>query len=256
MMHRTRYWIFACAVAFMLPQGAMAQGSLEGRVVDNLGQALSGVSISFVGRNITGLTAMDGTYRIDGIPAGSHEVRFTRVGYGEQTISVGIADGGTLRVNVTLAEAAIAVDRLVVVGSRAHARTATESMVPLDVVRVADLARQGDTDLSTLIRNVVPSYNVTSEPISDAATLARPASIRNLAPDHTLVLVNGKRRHRSAVIVLFGGNGVADGAQGPDVATRCRGRSPSRRRSRRRADSRWRPRGGRFRACPAPRSPY
>ena len=218
-MHRTRYWIFACAVAFMLPQGAMAQGSLEGRVVDNLGQALSGVSISFVGRNITGLTALDGTYRIDGIPAGSHEVRFTRVGYGEQTISVGIADGGTLRVNVTLAEAAIAVDRLVVVGSRAHARTATESMVPLDVVPVADLSRQGDTDLSTLIRNVVPSYSVTAEPISDAATLARPASIRNLAPDHTLVLVNGKRRHRSAVIVLFGGNGVADGAQGPDVAT-------------------------------------
>ncbi len=92
-------------------------------------------------------------------------------------------------------------------------------MVPVDIVPLSDLARQGDTDLSTLLRNVVPSYNVTSEPISDAASISRPASIRNLAPDHTLVLVNGKRRHRSAVIVLFGGNGVADGAQAPDVAT-------------------------------------
>jgi iron complex outermembrane recepter protein len=63
----------------------------------------------------------------------------------------------------------------------------------------------------------VPSYNVNSQPISDAATIVRPANLRGLAPDHTLVLVNGKRRHRAAVIYWLG-NGVADGAQGPDIS--------------------------------------
>ena len=59
--------------------------------------------------------------------------------------------------------------------------------------------------------------NVNSQPISDAATIVRPANLRGLAPDHTLVLVNGKRRHRAAVIYWLG-NGVADGAQGPDIS--------------------------------------
>ena len=62
-----------------------------------------------------------------------------------------------------------------------------------------------------------PSFNVNIQPISDAATFARPANLRGLAPDHTLVLVNGKRRHRTAVITWYG-NGLADGSQGPDIA--------------------------------------
>jgi iron complex outermembrane receptor protein len=78
-------------------------------------------------------------------------------------------------------------------------------------------ANQGDTDLSNLVRNIVPSYNVNTQPISDAATIVRPANLRGLAPDHTLVLINGKRRHRAAVIYWLG-NGVADGAQGPDIS--------------------------------------
>ena len=68
-----------------------------------------------------------------------------------------------------------------------------------------------------LIGYLVPSFNVATHPISDAATLVRPASLRNLAHDHTLVLVNGKRRHRSSVITWI--NGVSDGAQGPDIST-------------------------------------
>ena len=63
----------------------------------------------------------------------------------------------------------------------------------------------------------MPSYNVNSQPISDAATIVRPANLRGLAPDHTLVLINGKRRHRAAVIYWLG-NGVSDGAQGPDIS--------------------------------------
>ena len=65
---------------------------------------------------------------------------------------------------------------------------------------------------------MVPSFNVNTQPISDAATIVRPANLRNMAPDHTLILVNGKRRHRAAGIAWLG-NGIADGAQGPDLSS-------------------------------------
>ncbi len=106
---------------------------------------------------------------------------------------------------------------IVVTGTRAQPRSVVESIVPIDVLSADDLSNQGDTDISTLLRNVAPSYNVNTQPISDAATVVRPANLRNMAPDHTLVLVNGKRRHRAAVIYWLG-NGVADGAQGPDIS--------------------------------------
>ena len=64
----------------------------------------------------------------------------------------------------------------------------------------------------------MPSFSVNTQPISDASTVVRPAMLRNLAPDHTLVLVNGKRRHRSSIIDWHGGNGVAFGSQGPDIS--------------------------------------
>ena len=105
----------------------------------------------------------------------------------------------------------------VTVGTRAQPRSVTESMAPIDVISTEEILSQGDTDLSNQLRTIIPSYNVNTQPISDAATISRPANLRNLAPDHTLVLVNGKRRHRSAIIT-WSGNGVADGAQGPDIS--------------------------------------
>ena len=77
--------------------------------------------------------------------------------------------------------------------------------------------QQGGGDTANLLRNLVPSLNVNDQPISDAATLVRPANLRGLAPDHTLVMVNGRRRHRAAVITWLG-NGMADGSQGADIS--------------------------------------
>ena len=84
--------------------------------------------------------------------------------------------------------------------------------------RRGDFIEQGDTDLNDLLRTVIPSFNVNPQAVGDAARIIRPASLRGLAPDHTLVLVNGKRRHRAAVITWIGG-GFADGAQGPDISS-------------------------------------
>lgn len=107
-------------------------------------------------------------------------------------------------------------EEIVTTGTRRAARSADNTPAPIDVVSADELRNQGDTDMSNLLRTSVPSYNVNTQPISDAATLVRPANLRGLAPDSTLVLINGKRRHRAAVISFLGG-GISDGAHGPDI---------------------------------------
>ena len=109
------------------------------------------------------------------------------------------------------------IEEIVTTGSRRAARSVTDSAVPIDVISGDDFVKQGATDMDSLLRTAIPSYNVNQQPISDAATIVRPANLRGLSPDSTLVLVNGKRMHRSAVIAFLGG-GIADGSQGPDLA--------------------------------------
>ena len=114
-------------------------------------------------------------------------------------------------------EEIVTLEGIVVVGTRAKPRSLLESAVPIDVLPSEDFVKQGNTDLPDLLRNLVPSYNVNAQPIADAATVVRPANLRGLAPDHTLLLVNGKRRHRASVIAWLG-NGLSDGAQGADLS--------------------------------------
>ena len=117
----------------------------------------------------------------------------------------------------TSEEEVVTLEGMVVVGTRAKPRSVLESAVPIDVLPSEDFVKQGGTDLPDLLRNLVPSYNVNAQPIADAATVVRPANLRGLAPDHTLLLVNGKRRHRASVIAWLG-NGLSDGAQGADLS--------------------------------------
>ena len=114
-------------------------------------------------------------------------------------------------------QAASPIEEIVTIGTRAKGRTVQDSLAPVDVISGDEFANQGDSDLSNLLRNVAPSFNVNAQPISDGATIVRPPNLRGLAPDHTLVLVNGKRRHRGAVIVWLG-SGISDGSQGPDIS--------------------------------------
>jgi iron complex outermembrane receptor protein len=107
---------------------------------------------------------------------------------------------------------------IVVVGSRSAPRSVADSPVPIDVTSGKELMANGTSDMSSLLRTVTPSYNVNAQSISDGATIVRPANLRGLSPDSTLVLVNGKRRHKGSIIA-FSGGGIADGAQSPDIST-------------------------------------
>lgn len=109
------------------------------------------------------------------------------------------------------------IEEVVVTGTRMADRSAADSPVAIDVISGSDFRQSASTDVQDLLRTSVPSFDVNTQPISDAATIVRPPNIRGLSPDHILVLVNGKRRHRGSIISFLGG-GISDGAQGVDIS--------------------------------------
>lgn len=108
-------------------------------------------------------------------------------------------------------------DEIITIGTRRTQRSAADTPAPVDVISGIEFTRNAADDVQDLLRTSVPSFNINSQPISDAASIVRPANLRGLSPDQTLVLVNGKRRHRGSVISFLGG-GISDGAQGADIS--------------------------------------
>ena len=111
-------------------------------------------------------------------------------------------------------EVTSAFEEIVVLGTRREGRTAIETPVPVDVFNRQDIDSVSSEDMVDVIRTLVPAFQVQRYPINDGATFVRPPTLRGLSADKILVLVNGKRRHRSALVQLNG-----DGVHGPDLAT-------------------------------------
>ena len=89
---------------------------------------------------------------------------------------------------------------VVVTGTRQIGRSATESLAPIDVVPAAVIRSSASSELTDALTQAVPSFNVQRLTIGEGLAFVRPARLRGLSPDQTLVLVNGRRRHRSAFI--------------------------------------------------------
>ena len=101
---------------------------------------------------------------------------------------------------------------VVVTGSRVPGRTVANSPVPIDVIGGDQLKNSGFTETNKLLNQLVPSFNFPQPSLTDGTDSLRPATLRGLAPDQTLVLVNGKRRHTSALINLNGSVGRGSAA--------------------------------------------
>jgi iron complex outermembrane recepter protein len=109
-----------------------------------------------------------------------------------------------------------ALEEIVVTGTRTEGRTALQSLAPIDLLTAADLEVHGSTELNAVLSYSLPSFNFPQPAISDGTDSVRPAQLRGLSPDQTLVLVNGKRRHTSALVNL---NTVGRGAAAVDLNT-------------------------------------
>lgn len=107
------------------------------------------------------------------------------------------------------------VEQVISIGTRVPDRTDLNSLVPVDVFNQSDIESMATSvDMTELIQKLVPSFNVSREPISDGATFVRPPFVRGLDSDKLLVLIDGKRRHKSA-LVRIGGSGT----HGVDLAS-------------------------------------
>lgn len=109
-------------------------------------------------------------------------------------------------------DAPITEDTIVVTGSRVAGRTIAESPVPIDVIGGDQLANSGQTETNKVLNQLVPSFNFPQPSLTDGTDSLRPATLRGLAPDQTLVLLNGKRRHQAALLNLNGSVGRGSGA--------------------------------------------
>ena len=218
--HTVLALVLVFAVGVFAPGVASAQdATIAGTVTDTTGGILPGVTVEAqdaAGSAQVTVTDETGQFTFSGLVPGTYDVTFTLSGFTAPAQVVEVRGGATVALDVEMAVGGLT-EQLVVVGTRAQPRSVTASAVPIDVIRNEDFVSQGSTDLAEQLRTVVPSFNISIQPISDAATIVRPANLRNLAPDHTLILVNGKRRHRAAVITWLG-NGIADGSQGPDLS--------------------------------------
>jgi len=108
----------------------------------------------------------------------------------------------------------VQLEEVIVTGSRGRPRSVSDSPVPIDVFTSEDLRAVSYTDTNDILKTLVPSFNLGRQPISDGSSFIRPAELRGLPTDKTLVLVNSKRRHRSALVSIGG-----SGTQGPDLST-------------------------------------
>ncbi len=181
-----------------------AQGSVSGTVTDGNGNALFGANILIEGTASGAATGADGSYSVDGVESGNYTVTASYIGYESASISVNV--DGAATANFSLASSAVTGNAVSVLGSR-FARNVDEQAVPVEVITELEIRASGFTETNELLQALVPSYNSPKGYITDGSDHMRPATLRGMAPNQTLVLVNGKRRHQGALVHVNGSVG-------------------------------------------------
>ena len=199
-----RLSVFLLLTLLSSTQLAAQVGTLQGTVSDSGGTTLPNVSVTVEGTGLRGATGANGGYEVRGVPAGTYTVRVRLIGFQSAAERVTIAGGDVVRQDFTLGRSTVQLAPIdVVVGSRARHTAAEELAVPVDIFPAEQLAQQGSTETSVILQAVSPSINFPRQSVTDAGDVVRPFTLRGLSPDHTLVLVNGWRRHQTALVNNF-----------------------------------------------------
>ena len=192
--------VFGCLAAPLAAQG----GSIRGSVRDSSGSALANASITVEGLNLRTTSGAQGDYELRGVPAGPQTLRVRLIGFLPASARVTVAAGTASSQDFTLGRNPVQLAPIdVVVGSRARHTAAEELAVPVEVYTAQDIQEQGTTETSQVLAALSPSVNFPHQTVTDATDIVRPFTLRGLSPDHTLVLVNGWRRHQTALLNTF-----------------------------------------------------
>ncbi len=201
----------------ILPAVLLAQnGVVRGRITDAAGAPLARAVVSAEGSGLHATSDDQGRYEIRSLSPGAYVLRVRLLGYQPRTARV-VIDQAAVTQDFVLAEQPISLSPVdVVVGSRARHTAAEELAVPVDVFPSEVIARQGATETGQILQALAPSVNFPHQSVTDATDIVRPFTLRGLSPDQTLVLVNGWRRHQTALVNTFA-YGTGAGSSGVDL---------------------------------------
>ena len=202
----------------LLPASALfaqTRGTVTGRVTaSGSGEPLQGATVLVTGTTLGATARTDGSYTITLAP-GRHQLTVRYIGYRVVRDTVEVTAGGSVTKNFTLDKAVATLDQMVVLGTRRANRTVLEAPVPIDVITAVEIKATGRTEIAQILQMIAPSFNFPRATVADGTDHVRPSTLRGLNPDQVLVLVNGKRRHTSALINVNGT--VGRGSSGVDL---------------------------------------
>jgi iron complex outermembrane receptor protein len=203
--------VFATLVA--IPAFAQ-KATITGKVTDKKSKEALSAKINVPSARTGANAKADGTYTLS-LPAGTHQLILNFPLYKTIKKTVTVAAGDTQTLDIPMEEDLVGLSEIVVLGTRRADRTVIESSVPIDIIPAQEMRQNGLTETNQMIQMMVPSFNFPRPSISDGTDAVRPATIRGLGPDQTLVLVNGKRRHVGSLVNVNGT--VGRGSAGVDL---------------------------------------
>lgn len=185
------------ALLFFIPIVTWAQTPVSGKIVNAKGEGIPFATVLEEGTSNGTTTDDSGNFQfsVSKLPT----ILITSfIGFETKRQQVASATG----IRITLQEESVGLKEVIVTGNRAKPRTVLDSPVPIDNIGVQELKSSGQTSIDQMLTYKVPSYNASSQTISDATAHFDPADLRGLGPSRTLVLVNGKRKNQSSLVYI------------------------------------------------------
>ena len=216
-MRKKNLLLSALVTLFLLVSSLLTQaqtGTIKGVVKDVNGTPLNGASVAVEGQSKGTTTDATGSYSLK-VPAGTYTLVITYVGQAPQKTTVTVVAGGTTESNIGMTQMSD-LGAIQVVGSRSRLpRTIISTPVPVDVITTKEVKAFAQTDVTQMLTYTAPSFQSARQTVSDGTDHIDPAGLRGLGPDQTLVLLNGKRRHNTALVNINGT--VGRGSVGTDM---------------------------------------
>jgi iron complex outermembrane receptor protein len=185
------------------PPPAVEAATISGTIRSpDLDAPLSGATVTVEGTNITATTDEAGRFQLSA-PPGRITLRADFSGFRSVQKQLTVSADKPADVDLPMSLDQLLTEVVVIVGSRTP-RTNVDSTAPVDVVTAEEISRVGKTETGRVLSTLAPSYVSTPQTVADGTDHVDPASLRGLGPDQVLVLVNGKRRHKSALLNVNG----------------------------------------------------